>query len=46
MGENVFRMRSKEIFLRVRLVERRDALMQILASLDKGKNWCVRNFHL
>ena len=39
-GENVFCMWSKKIFLRVRVrfVERRDALMQILVSLDRDKN--------
>ena len=43
MGENVFHTWGKETFLRVRVwfVECRDALMQILASLDRDKNNCV-----
>ena len=42
-GENMFCMWSKETFLRVRVrfVERRDALMLILASLDRDKNSSV-----
>ena len=43
MGKNVFHMRSKETFLRVKVqfVECRDALMQISASLDRDKNSSV-----
>ena len=43
MGKNVFRMWSRETFLRVRMrfVECGDALMQILASLDWDKNFSV-----
>ena len=42
-GKNVIRMQSKETFLRVKVqfVERRDALMQISASLDRDKNSSV-----
>ena len=41
MGKNMFRMWTKETFLRVRFVEHRDALMQILASLNRDKNSSV-----
>ena len=42
-GKNVFCMRSEKIFLRVRVwfVQCRDALMQILARLDRDKNSSV-----
>ena len=43
MGENVFRMWSEKIFLRVRVrfVKCRYALVQILLCLDRDKNSCV-----
>ena len=41
MGENMFCMQSKKIFLRVRFVQCRDALMQILVRLDRDKNSSV-----
>ena len=43
MGENVFCIRSEKIFLRVRMrfVQCRDALMQILVRQDRDKNSSV-----